>query len=96
MEQNLWPSDWKKTGINSLSPLLNSFGDSAPENIRTKKSIRFYLTELGWKKAGRPILKTIKQMKWDHRVLSIKEKSVDIIYRDELQVAVRPRKRKYS
>lgn len=91
-EQDLWPSDWKKTGINSLGPLLNAFGVCAPENIRTKKSIRFYFTELGWKRAGRPILRTIKQMNWDHRILSIKEKSVDIIYRDELQVAVRPRK----
>lgn len=95
-EQNLWPRDRKKTGINSLGPLLNSFAVCAPDKIRTRKSIKFFFTELGWKRAGRLILKTIKQMKWDYRVLSIKEKSVDVVHRDELQEAVRPRKNKYG
>jgi len=90
--QESWPSDWKKTGLNSLGPILDMCGVRAPANIRTHKSIRFFFTEIGWKKAGRPILHLVKRREWDHRVLSVKEKSVDVVYRDDLQVAVRPRK----
>jgi hypothetical protein len=92
-EQARWPSDWKKTGINSLGSLLNQYGVSAPADIRTHKGIRFYFTEAGWKQAGRLILQTIKREGWEHRVRSIKEKSVDVVYSDKLQVAIRPRRR---
>ncbi len=93
-EQARWPGNWRKTGLNSLGPILDLCGVRAPTEIRTHKNIRFFFTEDGWKRAGRPILHLVKQMGWDHRVLTIKERSVDVVYRDDLQVAVRPRKRR--
>jgi len=96
-DEDIWPQPgkWKKTGLNVylICVLLNRHGVRRPNKIRTHKSIRFFFTETGWEKAGRPILHTIKRWGLEHRVLRIKEKSVDVIYRDDLQVAVRPRRR---
>lgn len=88
----MWQDIWVKSGLNPFGFLLNFYGVNAPNNIHTNKKIKFFFTEKGWNKVGRQILKIVKQVKLQHRVLSIKEKSVDIIYRDKLQVAVRPRK----
>lgn len=56
------------------------------------KNCRFYFTELGWDKFGSPTVSACKKVNQRFRILTIKEKSVDIFYRDEYQVAVRPRK----
>ena len=93
-EQKSWPNDWEKTGLNALGPILNMCGVRAPTKIRTHKSVRFFFTEVSWNKAGRRILHGIRGIRWDHRVISIKGKSVDIVFRDNLQVAVRPRRKK--
>ena len=57
------------------------------------KNCRFYFTEDGWQKYGRPTIAACRQTSQQYRVLSIKERSVDVIYRDEFQVAVRPKKK---
>lgn len=55
---------------------------------------RFYFTEEGWRKYGRPTIIACQQTGQEYRVLRIKEKTVDIVYRDEYQAAVRPRKKR--
>ena len=58
------------------------------------RNCRFYFTEAGWRKYGRPTITACQQTNQEYRVLRIKEKSVDVVYRDEYQVAVRPRKKR--
>lgn len=91
----MWQDIWVKTGLNPLGLLLKFYGVKAPDDIHTNKRIKFFFTEKGWEIAGRKILKVIKHLEINYRVLSIKQKSVDVIYWDKLQVAVRPRQRKY-
>ena len=61
---------------------------------RIFKNCRFYFTEAGWRRYGRPTVAACQQTGQLYRVLCIKEKSVEVVYRDELQVAVRPKKNK--
>lgn len=56
------------------------------------KNCRFYFTEDGWKRYGRATVTACQKTGQRYRVISIKERSIDIVYRDEYQVAVRPRK----
>lgn len=58
------------------------------------KNCRFFFTEAGWRRYGRPAVTACQQTGQLYRVLSIKEKSVEVVYRDELQVAVRPKKKR--
>lgn len=64
----------------------------APENLH--KNVRFYFTEFGWQMYGRKLLRLAAQDRFETKVKAVKEKSVDIFYRDTWQVAVRPRKEK--
>jgi hypothetical protein len=61
---------------------------------RIERNCRFYLTEEGWRRYGRPTIRACQRVGRRYRVIAIKEKSVDVIYRDEAQVAVRPRKKR--
>jgi hypothetical protein len=56
------------------------------------KNCRFYFTEAGWRRYGRPTIDACQQAGQAYRVLRIKERSVEIVYRDEFQVATRPKK----
>ena len=58
------------------------------------KNCRFYFTEEGWRRYGRPTITACQQTNQEYRVLRIKEKSVDVVYRDEYQAAVRPKKKR--
>ena len=57
------------------------------------KNARFYFTEEGWQRYGRKTIEVCQQVGQRYRVLRIKENAVDVIYRDEFQVAVRPRRK---
>jgi hypothetical protein len=54
------------------------------------KNCRFYFTEKGWKVYGRAIVKACQQVGQEYRVLRVKENAVDVFYKDEIQVVVRP------
>jgi len=57
------------------------------------KNCRFYFTEAGWRRFGRSTIIACQKTNQEYRVLRIKEKSVDVVYRDEYQVAVRPKRK---
>jgi hypothetical protein len=61
---------------------------------RITRNCRFFFTEEGWRKYGRPTITVCQQTHQRYRVISIKEKSVDVLYRDDVQVAVRPTKQR--
>jgi hypothetical protein len=60
------------------------------------KNCRFYFTETGWRRYGRPTVRALQQTGQKYRVIRINEHSVEVVYRDEFQVAVRPKKKKDS
>lgn len=66
----------------------------SPRRVAIPRNCRFYFTEAGWRRWGRPAVTACQQFGYDYRVLAIKEKSVDVYYRDEVQVVVRPRKKR--
>ena len=57
------------------------------------RNARFYFTEEGWRRYGRKTIEVCQQVCQRYRVIRIKENSVDVVYRDEVQVAVRPKKK---
>lgn len=91
----LGPVSWKHglTGRTFKPQLFDVWGKLNPPRRRLFKNCRFYFTELGWKKYGRPTVVECQRIGQRYRILTIKERSVDVMYRDEFQVAVRP---KYS
>ena len=58
------------------------------------KNCRFYFTEEGWKRYGRPTVGACQKTGQQYRVIRIKEKSVEVLYRDKFQAAVRPKLKK--
>lgn len=58
------------------------------------RNCRFFFTEAGWERYGRPTIDVCQRTGQQYRVIAIKEHSIDIVYRDEFQVAIRPRKRR--
>ena len=57
------------------------------------KNCRFYFTEKGWEKFGSKTIHACKEAKQRFHIITIKEKSVDVFYKDKYQVAVRARKK---
>lgn len=58
------------------------------------KNCRFFFTEEGWRRYGRPAVDTCWRKGLRYRVVAVKERSVEVVYRDEFQVAVRTRKKR--
>lgn len=58
------------------------------------RNCRFYFTEVGWRQYGRPTVAACQATGQRYRVLRIKENAVDVVYRDTVQVAVRPKKQR--
>jgi hypothetical protein len=63
-----------------------------PAPRRLFKRTKFFFTEEGWRRYGRRTVAACLSAGQRYRVIGIKEKSVDVVYRDAVQVAVRPRK----
>jgi hypothetical protein len=76
------------------SEVAESWIDLNTPRRRLNKNLRFYFTEAGWEKYGRAIVAACQRSGQGYRVLRTKERSVDVFYKDEWQVAVRVRKRR--
>lgn len=61
---------------------------------RFGRNSRFFFTERGWDRYGRGTVAACIRVDQQYRVVAVKEASVDVVYRDDLQVAVRPRRRR--
>ena len=83
------------TACAELSKLMDEFGLDGPKV--SNKRARFYFTERGWRTAGRRLASEAR--KHGHKAKCIRRKNPlksQVIYRDELQVAILPRKSKGS
>jgi len=89
-----WPA--VKAGLMgpSLLEVMESWTDklAAPKH-RIPSNARFYFTEKGWDQIGRYVVAAAQRSGQQYRVLAIKEKSLNVIFRDEFQVAGQPVRR---
>jgi len=58
-----------------------------------KTNARFYFTEKGWSEVGSKVVEACKKVKQRFRILTVKEKSVNVVWKDPLEVAAQPIKR---
>ncbi len=85
--------DWKHglMGLTRHGTVIRAWVEM-PSPRRLFKNTKFYFTEEGWRRYGRKTVAACLTVGQRYRVIRIKEKSVDVVYRDDVQVAVRPRK----
>ena len=103
IENAKFPSKDFKHGLCGVSlhpeadKVINAWADiPLPKSSKhLNKNCRFFFTEAGWKKYGSATLDACKKVRYQFRIITIKEKSVDVFYEDRYQVAVRPRKEHY-
>jgi hypothetical protein len=88
------PRFWKSGLAGFGNPVIwDAWGQMNSPRYPVNKNTRFYFTEEGWRRYGRKTIEVCQQVGQRYRVIRIKENSVDVIYRDEVQVAVRPKKK---
>ncbi len=90
-----WPAI--KAGL--MGPGLREVMDAWTDKLRAPKhripqNARFYFTEKGWDEIGRYVVAAAQRTGQRYRVLAIKEKSLNVVFRDEYQVAGQPIRRK--
>jgi hypothetical protein len=87
---------WIKHGLTGVSTELVAdawCGLHVPRKKINKNNGKFYFTELGWNTYGREVVKACIQSGQEYRVISVEEHDVSIIYRDEMQVVLHPKRR---
>ena len=89
------PRFWKSGIMGFGDPRIwDAWGDMRSPRRSINQNVRFYFTEEGWRRYGRKTVEVCQQVGQRYRVIRIKENSVDVIYRDDLQVAVRPKRKR--
>jgi hypothetical protein len=89
-----YPRFWKSSLMGFGNPAVwDAWIDMNSPRRPVNRNARFYFTEEGWRRYGRKTIEVCQQVGQRYRVLSVKENAVDVIYRDEFQVAVRPKKK---
>jgi hypothetical protein len=70
--------------------IFEVWSDMPAPKKRIRKNCRFFFTEVGWNTYGRKIIQACQRVGQEYRVLRVKENSVEVVYKDEIQVVVRP------
>lgn len=86
-----WPA--VKAGLMGpgLLEVMESWADKLPApKHRIPANARFYFTEKGWDQIGRYVVAAAQRTGQRYRVLAVKEKHLNVIFRDEFQVAGQP------
>jgi len=92
--QREYPRFWKTGLMGYGNPAVwDAWLDMNSPRRPVNRNARFYFTEEGWRRYGRKTIEVCQQVGQRYRVLRVKESAVDVIYRDEYQVAVRPKKK---
>ena len=88
-------SRFRKSGLmtSSHEHVARAWTDLNAPRRSISKNTRFFFTEAGWRRYGRPTITACQKVGQEYRVIRIKEHSVAVLYRDEFQAAVRPRKK---
>ncbi len=64
---------------------------NGPGQRSIPRNTKFYFTESGWQKVGRHVITACQQVGQEYRVIKIKENEVNVVWRDEYEVAAQPR-----
>ncbi len=94
---------WRKEDCTASDLIMSIVGRSTCEgntawaklNLPRKtvgRNCRFYFTEKGWSRFGSEIVAACRQTGRQYRVLAVREGEVDILYSDDWQVIIKPRK----
>lgn len=91
-------SDYRISGITglmcgTLEDVLDAWIDMNCPRRKINKNVRFYFTEKGWALFGRNAIKALIESQTPYRVIARKEHEVSVYYRDEVQVAIFPRRK---
>jgi hypothetical protein len=95
--------EWLKSGLcfNGCDmAVFDSWVDRLEEGITNKhrgvpnKNGRFYFTEEGWNRVGRYAVAACIKTGTQYRVLKVKEKEMDVIFRGAYEVMLRPKKKR--
>jgi len=90
-----YPRFWKSGIMGFGDPRIWDAWDHMRSPRRSiNQNVRFYFTEEGWRRYGRKTVEVCQQVGQRYRVIRVKENSVDVIYRDDVQVAVRPKRKR--
>jgi len=90
-----YPRFWKSGLMGYGDPRVwDAWADMRSPRRSINRNVRFYFTEEGWRRYGRKTVEACQQVDQRYRVIRIKENSVDVVYRDDVQVAVRPKKKR--
>jgi len=75
--------------------ICDAWGDElpGPKGDGLGKNVKFFFTEHGWDKLGRKTISACKKHNHRFRIIKVKEASVDVVYKDKFQVAVRFKKK---
>ena len=79
-------------GISNMEVIDAWFGLHAPRKA-VNKNVRYYFTEAGWKKYGRNTVAACIRTGQDYRVIAVEEHDVDVLFKDEHQVCIRPKRK---
>lgn len=79
---------------NAVLDILDHFNMPGPTRHIFHPRARFFFTEKGWKKYGKHILASLMKTEARVQVLSVKENSIEVDYKDKWQVAARPKHKK--
>jgi hypothetical protein len=89
-----YPRFWKTGLMGCGNPVVwDARLDMNSPRRPVNRNAHFYFTEEGWRRYGRKTIEVCQQVGQRYRILRVKESAVDVIYRDEFQVAVRPKKK---
>ncbi len=56
------------------------------------QNAKFYFTESGWKNVGKNVVAACQRVGQRYRVIKVKEKSINVVWRDKFEVAAQPKK----
>lgn len=85
-----------KTGLMGFvqhDEIIDAWADKiqAPQ-VTFPSNARFYFTEKGWDEVGRQVVAACQRCGQQYRVLKVKENRLNVVFRDEYQVAGQPRR----
>lgn len=63
-----------------------------PKRRSLPQNCKFYFTEKGWKEVGRNVITVCQKEKQKYKIICVKEKSVNIVWKDTFEVAAQPKK----
>jgi hypothetical protein len=83
------------TGFGAMADVW--FGKLRGPDRPIPSNAKFYFTEHGWREIGREVVTACKKRGQQYRVIRVKERDVDVVWRDryyDTEVAAQPRKKK--